>query len=56
MVRDLMTSSRTRHVVVMDGYALAGIASIGDIIKHSLSECKVDTGQMRDYITGQGYQ
>lgn len=56
VVRDLMTNNRTRHVVVMDGYALAGIASIGDIIKHSLNECKVDTGQMRDYITGHGYQ
>lgn len=55
-VRDLMTTKRTRHVVVMDGQAFAGIASIGDIIKHSLSECKVDTSQMRDYIAGQGYQ
>lgn len=55
-VRELMTNKRTRHVVVMDGKAQAGVVSIGDIIKHSLTECKIDTGQMRQYITGQGYQ
>ena len=57
-VRQLMTNNRTRHVVVMDGeaQAQAGIVSIGDIIKHSLDACQVDTSQMRDYITGQGYQ
>jgi CBS domain-containing protein len=51
-----MTEKRTRHVVVMDGERMAGIVSIGDIIKHSLDECQIDTGQMREYITGQGYQ
>ena len=55
-VRELMTRKRTRHVVVMEGSAMMGVVSIGDIIKHSLSECTVDTGQMRAYITGQGYQ
>jgi len=55
-VRALMTDKRSRHVVVMDGQATAGVVSIGDIIKHSLSECKIDTGLMREYITGQGYQ
>lgn len=55
-VRELMTNKRSRHVVVMNGTQQAGIVSIGDIIKHSLSECKVDTGMLREYITGQGYQ
>ena len=54
-VRELMTDKRSRHVVVMDGGVQAGIVSIGDLIKHSLSECKVDTTMMRNYITGQGY-
>lgn len=55
-VRELMTERRTRHVVVMSADHMAGIVSIGDIIKHSLTECKVDTGLMREYIGGQGYQ
>ena len=55
-VRELMTNKRSRHVVVMNGTQQAGIVSIGDIIKHSLSACKVDTGMLREYITGQGYQ
>ena len=56
MVRELMTDQRSRHVVVMNGARPAGIVSIGDIIKYSLSERKVDTGMMREYITGEGYQ
>lgn len=56
IVRELMTERRTRHVVVRDGHDLYGIVSIGDVIKHSLNECHVDSVQMRDYITGTGYQ
>lgn len=55
-VRELMTERRTRHVVVIDMGRPVGIVSIGDLIKHSLSECRVDSVQMRDYITGVGYQ
>ena len=55
-VRDIMTSRCTRHVVVMQGSDTAGIVSIGDLIKHSLNECRIDSEQMRDYISGHGYQ
>lgn len=55
-VRELMTAKRTRHVVVMEGAKAVGLVSIGDLIKHSLSECQLDTGLMRAYISGQGYQ
>ncbi|HEY9079796.1 CBS domain-containing protein [Magnetovibrio sp.] len=55
-VRELMTERRTRHVLVKDGGELIGIVSIGDLIKHSLAECQVDSVQMRDYISGTGYQ
>lgn len=54
-VRELMTERRSRHVVVMQEKDLSGIVSIGDLTKHSLEECRVDVGQMRDYITGQDY-
>lgn len=49
-VRDLMTQRRTRHVVVKDGYAFVGIASIGDIVKHCLKKCNGNIGNIRDYV------
>jgi len=55
-VREIMTERRTRHVLVKDGGQLIGIVSIGDLIKHSLAECQIDSVQMRDYINGTGYQ
>ena len=55
-VRTIMTEQRTRHVLVKDGETICGLLSIGDLIKESLSECQVDTGAMREYIAGQGYQ
>ena len=55
-VREIMTERRTRHVLVKDGGKLIGIVSIGDLIKHSLAECQIDSVHLRDYINGQGYQ
>lgn len=55
-VRQSMTNQRTRHVLAMDGSRAVGIVSIGDLIKHSLDECRIDSGQMMEYINGQGYQ
>jgi len=53
--RQIMTHKRTRHVVVMENDAIAGLVSIGDLIKHSLDECRIDTTEMVGYINGQGY-
>ena len=55
-VRDIMTERRTRHVLVKDNDKLVGIVSIGDLIKHSLAECKIDAEAMQQYISGTGYQ
>lgn len=48
-VRDLMAKRRTRYVVVKDGYAFVGIASIGDIVKHCLKKCSGNIRHLRDY-------
>jgi len=56
VVREIMTERRTRHVLVKDDGHVVGVVSIGDVIKHSLAECQIDTGQLREYITGTGYQ
>ncbi|MEG3617841.1 CBS domain-containing protein [Magnetovibrio sp. PR-2] len=55
-VRDIMTERRTRHVLVKDDNKVVGVVSIGDLIKHSLAECKIDAAQMQQYISGTGYQ
>jgi CBS domain-containing protein len=45
-----MTSERIRHVpVVVDG-ALAGLVSIGDVVKHHIASLEHEAQAMHDYI------
>ena len=47
-----MTEQRVRHVPILDDEGrLAAIVSIGDIVKHRLSELQSERDQLRDYIT-----
>jgi CBS domain-containing protein len=49
----LMTERRFRHVPVLDAEGrLAGIVSIGDVVKHRLDEIQLEADAMRDYIAG----
>jgi CBS domain-containing protein len=45
-----MTLGKFRHVPVVDQGRLAGIISIGDVVKHRLSEVERDSAALRDYI------
>ena len=47
----LMTQNRVRHVPVLDDGRLAGIVSIGDVVKHRLDEMETEVQHLRDYIT-----
>ena len=48
----MMTERRIRHVpVVVDG-RLAGIVSIGDVVKHRIGELQSERDQLTAYITG----
>jgi CBS domain-containing protein len=48
----IMTEQRVRHVPILDADgALVAIVSIGDIVKHRLSELQSERDQLRDYIT-----
>jgi len=49
-IMELMTDGKFRHVPVVEGGRLAGIVSIGDIVKHRLAEIEAETRAMRDYI------
>lgn len=45
-----MTTRRFRHMPVIDGEALVGIVSIGDLVKHRLEELEDEASSLRTYI------
>ena len=45
-----MTDHRVRHVPVVEGDALVGIVSIGDVVKARLDELEEERKQLVDYI------
>lgn len=49
-VMEQMTAGKFRHVPVLDGEKLAGIISIGDVVKLRLREMEREQAALRDYI------
>ncbi|MEQ8267941.1 MAG: CBS domain-containing protein [Parvibaculum sp.] len=47
---DSMTMGRFRHLPVIEGGELAGIVSIGDVVKHRIAETVMETEALRLYI------
>lgn len=47
----LMTERRVRHVPVLENGRLAGIVSIGDIVKSRMEELQAEHAQLKSYIT-----
>jgi CBS domain-containing protein len=47
-VMQLMTHSRVRHLPVMENGRLAGIVSVGDIVKYRLEELELESNVLRD--------
>jgi CBS domain-containing protein len=47
---EVMTSRRIRHVPVVSGGALVGIVSIGDVVKHKLSQLEYEREQLENYV------
>lgn len=46
----MMTDRRVRHVPVVEDGELAGIVSIGDVVKARLDELETERAQLVDYI------
>ena len=47
-VMNLMTRHRVRHMPVVAGGKLAGIISIGDVVKHRLDDLELENNVLRD--------
>jgi CBS domain-containing protein len=46
----LMTQRRIRHLPVVEGGALIGFVSIGDLVKYRIEKIEAEAEQMRAYI------
>ncbi len=47
----IMTNNRIRHLPIVDGDRIAGLISIGDVVKACLEETEYENRYLREYIT-----
>lgn len=50
----LMTENRIRHVPVIEDGQLAGLVSIGDVVKSRIGQLEFEKEQLEGYISGVG--
>jgi CBS domain-containing protein len=48
----IMTQNRIRHLPVIEEGRLAGIISIGDVVRKSLSQVAYENRMLKDYVRG----
>lgn len=48
-----MTRDRLRHLVVIESGRIAGVLSVGDLVKQRLEELETEAGVLRDYVAAQ---
>ncbi|MFH1010088.1 MAG: CBS domain-containing protein [bacterium] len=51
-VMNIMTKNRIRHLPIVSEGRLAGMVSIGDVLKARLDQAEFETRHLHDYITG----
>ena len=49
-IMEQMTAGKSRHVPVVENERLVGIVSIGDVVKHRLTEMERESEALHDYI------
>lgn len=52
-VMAVMTTRRIRHVPVVEGDDLAGLVSIGDVVKWRMDELELQAAALEAYVSGQ---
>lgn len=50
-VMEIMTSSRIRHIPVIDDGQISGLISIGDVVKRKIAQAENEAATLRDYIS-----
>jgi CBS domain-containing protein len=50
MIMEQMTAGKFRHMPVVEGGAMVGLVSIGDVVKQRVTEIERDSEAIRDYI------
>lgn len=53
-VKHVMTQSRVRHIPIMRGKEVAGVVSIGDVIRCALDEVQVQNRMLQDHLVQAG--
>lgn len=48
-----ITRERQRHMVVCEGGRLAGLVSVGDLLKNRLDDLELEAGVLRDVVAAQ---
>ena len=48
---DIMTAGKFRHLPIVSDGRLAGIISIGDVVKHRINDMESEQDALRSYIT-----
>jgi len=48
----MMTKRRVRHLPVLEGDAIVGFVSIGDLVKYRIEKIEQEAEAMRSYISG----
>jgi CBS domain-containing protein len=46
----IMTNNRIRHIPIVEGRRLAGLISIGDVVKIQLENIQIENRYLREYI------
>jgi CBS domain-containing protein len=50
----LMTDRRVRHLPVMEGTRVAGMVSIGDLVKARIEETELEAAELKNYVATAG--
>ncbi len=50
----LMTDRRVRHLPVMAGTRVAGMVSIGDLVKARIEQAELEAAELKNYVASAG--